>query len=205
MAGSSISERKTVLRSAALSQRNTLTREDFLALSGLAQTRALEFAPYRRAPAVALYSPIQNEVGTESIREHALKSGKKVFYPKLGGINLVELAQIYSAVDLIRGHLGISEPVAGACGAIPSQDGTVVFVPGLLFDAAGNRLGRGIGWYDRLRKKIGRTAVFAALAYEFQIVVDLPTDSWDEKVDYIITENRLIECGTTTSRTGAVS
>jgi 5-formyltetrahydrofolate cyclo-ligase len=205
MAGSSIGERKRALRSAALFQRNSLSREDFFALGGLAQARALEFAPYRMAQAVALYSPVQNEVETERIREHALKNGKKVFYPKLAGTNSVELAPVSSAADLVSGRLGISEPVAPASMPDPNQEGTVVFVPGVVFDSVGNRLGHGIGWYDRLLKKIGRRAVFVGLAYEFQIVADVPTESWDERVDFIITENRVIDCGTTPSQASAVS
>ena len=187
------------MRSAALCQRNSLAREDFFALGGLAQASALEFSSYLIAQAVTLYSPIQNEIPTEGIRDHALTSGKKVFYPKLVS-NSVELAEIHSAADLRNGRLGIAEPVGLPSRLTANQEGMVVFVPGLLFDSSGNRLGRGIGWYDRLLKKMGEGAVFVALAYEFQIIDEVPTEAWDEKVDYVITEKRVINCGTTPSR-----
>lgn len=205
MAGYSIGERKRALRSAALSERDSLGREDLFALGGLAQARALEFAPYRMARAIALYSPIQNEVATERIRDHALSSGKKVFYPKLAGPNSVELAQICSAGDLVSGRFGILEPAGIASALTPKTEATLVFVPGVAFDSAGNRLGRGIGWYDRLLKIVGRPAVFAALAYEFQIIAEVPTEPWDEKMDYIITETRIIDCGRAPSQANAVS
>jgi 5-formyltetrahydrofolate cyclo-ligase len=205
MSESSIGERKRALRSAALSQRNSLAREDFFSLGGLAQARALEFTPYIIAQAVTLYSPIQNEVPTDGIRDHALRSGKKVFYPKLAGANSVELAEIHSAADLGSGRFGISEPIGLPSLLTVNQEGMAVFLPGLVFDSLGNRLGRGIGWYDRLLKKMGKGAVFVALAYEFQIVGEVPTEPWDEKVDYVITEKRIIDCGTTPSRATAVS
>ena len=205
MSESSIGERKRALRCAALSQRNSLAREDFFALGSLAQARALEFTPYIIARAVTLYSPIQNEVPTEGIRDHALKSGKKVFYPKLDGAKSVELAEIHSAADLRSGCFGISEPVGRPSLWTSNQGEMVVFLPGLVFDLFGNRLGRGIGWYDQLLKKIGRKAIFVALAYEFQIVAEVPTEPWDEKVDYVITEKRVVDCGTTPSRATAVS
>lgn len=205
MSESSIGERKRALRCAALSQRNSLAEEDFLALGGLAQARALEFRPYIIAQAVTLYSPIQNEVPTEGIRDHALARGKRVFYPKLGDVSSVELAEVHSAADLVSGRLGISEPV-GPPSRLPANRGrTVVFVPGLIFDSRGNRLGRGIGWYDRLRKKTGKIAVFAALAYEFQVIDEVPIEPWDERVDYVITEKRVIDCGTTPPRATVVS
>ena len=205
MSESSIGERKCALRSAVLSQRNSLTREDVFALGSLAQAKALEFTPYVIARAVTLYSPIQNEVPTERIRDHALTSGKKVFYPKLAGANSVELAEIHSAADSGSGRYGIAEPIGAPSRLAANQDGMVVFLPGLVFDSLGNRLGRGIGWYDRLLKKLGHGAVFVAVAYEFQIVDAVPTEPWDEKVDYVITESRVINCGTTSSRETAVS
>jgi 5-formyltetrahydrofolate cyclo-ligase len=197
MSESSIGERKRALRSAALCERNSLAREDFFALGGLAQARALEFTPYMIAQAVTLYSPIQNEVPTEGIRDHALTSGKKVFYPKLAGTESVELAEIHSAADLGSGRFGISEPMGLPSLSTPAQRGMVVFLPGLAFDSLGNRLGRGIGWYDRLLKKMSKKAIFVALAYEFQIVDEVPAEPWDERVDYVITEKRVIDCGTT--------
>lgn len=193
------------MRSAALSRRNLLCPNDWVALGGLAQGRALEFPPYRSANAVILYSAIQNEVPTEAIRQDALKSGKRVFYPKLAGTNSVQLAEIRSGADLTQGHLGIDEPVTPPCQLSGDHEGLVIFVPGLVFDSCGNRLGRGIGWYDRLIKKIGRTAVIVALAYDFQLVANVPTESWDEKVDYIITETRVIDCSATAPRARAVS
>jgi 5-formyltetrahydrofolate cyclo-ligase len=205
MAAHSIVERKRALRSAALCERDSSGKEDLFALGGLAQARALEFAPYRMARAVVLYSPIQNEVVTETIRDDALNSGKRVFYPKLAGRNSVEIAQIDSAEDLVSGRFGILEAAGTASVLMPKKEATVVFVPGVVFDSAGNRLGRGIGWYDRLLRRIGRPAIFAALAYEFQIIADVPTEPWDEKMDYIITEARVIDCSKAPSQANTIS
>jgi 5-formyltetrahydrofolate cyclo-ligase len=69
-----------------------------------------------------------------------------------------------------------------------------MIVPGLAFDAQGNRLGRGGGWYDRLLGATGGAAVPVALAYEFQIVDEVPVRQWDRAVNYIVTERRVIDC-----------
>ncbi len=194
MSESSIGERKRALRVAALIQRGSLAREHFFSLGGLIQGKALAFTPYRTACTVILYSPIENEIPTEAIRDDALASGKRVFYPKLSGVDSVAVAEIHSAGELGSGRLGINEPRGSIHPLIGSLERTVVFVPGLVFDGEGNRLGRGIGWYDRLLKQLGEGTVFVALGYDFQMVDEVPTDRWDEKVHYIITDKRIIDC-----------
>lgn len=203
MWGSSVGERKHALRTAALFQGGSLAAERCFSLGDSIQARALAFTPYLTARAVILYSPIQGEVRTEKVRDDALASGKKVLYPKLSAANSVAVAEIHSTADLGNGRLGIREPVGSVHPLDRGLEALVVFVPGLSFDCHGNRLGRGIGWYDRLLKHLGKGAIFAALAYEFQIVDEVPTDTWDEKVHYVITEKRIIDCGTVQSITGS--
>jgi 5-formyltetrahydrofolate cyclo-ligase len=203
MSGNSVGERKRALRVAALFQRGLLAREHCFSLGGLIQARALEFSPYLTARAVILYSPIQSEVPTEKVRDDALASGKRVLYPQLSAANSVAVAEIHSVTDLRKGRLGISEPTGSVHPLNRELEGVVVFVPGLIFDCSGNRLGRGIGWYDRLLKQLSNGAVFVALGYDFQIVDEVPTDTWDERVHYVITEKRVIDCGTVQSITGS--
>ncbi len=199
MSRSSVGERKRALRVAALTQRGSLAREHCISLGSLIQARALGFTPYLTARTVILYSPIQNEVSTEQIRDDALARGKRIFYPKLSAANSVAVAEIHSAADLASGRFGISEPAGSTRAFNRELEATVVFVPGLIFDCHGNRLGRGIGWYDRLLKQLAKGTVSVALGYDFQMVDEVPTDTWDEKVHYVITEKRVIDCGTAQS------
>jgi 5-formyltetrahydrofolate cyclo-ligase len=194
MSGSSIGERKRALRVAALIQRGSLPREHVFSLGGLIQGKTLAFTPYRTARAVILYSPIQGEVPTEEIRDDALASGKSVFYPKLSAGDSVAVARIDSAADLGGGRFGIHEPTGSTSPLKSELDQGLIFVPGLVFDRHGNRLGRGIGWYDRLLKQLNNGTVFVALGYDFQVVDKIPTDMWDQKVHYVITDKRIIDC-----------
>jgi 5-formyltetrahydrofolate cyclo-ligase len=198
MSANSPGETKRLLRSTALSQRHALTRAQALSLSRLVQDRALEFAPYLAARAVALYSPIGAEVATEAIRDRAWADGKKVFYPKSGDPNSPELAEMPCGADFQRGRFGILEPAGNRLLETPER-GLLLFVPGVAFDVRGRRLGRGVGWYDRLLKRWEAKAVFVGLAYDFQIVGEVPAEPWDEKVHYVITDTRTIDCGTTRS------
>jgi 5-formyltetrahydrofolate cyclo-ligase len=190
-----VEENRDVLRKAAMSRRNSLSRANCRSWSSSIQARALELPQYLAARAVALYSPVQNEVATEAILEDALLAGKQVFFPKLHRRDGAEFARVTSKDELAIGRFGIAEP-AGTNGlALVDVAPMIVFIPGVLFDNRGHRLGRGGGWYDRALAQFGNRGFFVGLAYEVQIVERLPEQSWDQRVHYVITENRLIDCG----------
>ena len=74
-----------------------------------------------------------------------------------------------------------------------SSDVDLVIVPGVVFDVKMARYGRGLGYYDRFLSKLSGVKVIA-LAYDFQVSKrELKLDDWDIKMDYIITEKRVIQ------------
>ncbi len=188
-------ESRQRLRDGALVRRRALAPVDCFSWSGSIQRAALKLVEYRSARAVALYSPVQNEVDTSAILSDALKAGKKVFYPKLSKAEMTGFAQIRSSAEMVVGRHGILEPVGKEVLAPPDSEGLIVFIPGLLFDRQGHRLGRGGGWYDRVLNGLGNRGFFVGLAYEIQLVDDLPAESWDQRVHFIITEKNQIDCG----------
>jgi 5-formyltetrahydrofolate cyclo-ligase len=185
---------KTALRVAVLAQRNSLSNEKAESWSRSIQARVLEAPLYRSANAIALYSAVQNEAATEVLRDHSLHVGKRVFYPRLVPNRSLELVEIESATELIPGKLGIPEPVSeqvlSHCDAVD----LLLIVPGVAFDDHGNRLGRGHAWYDRVIRQWGSRATPVGLAYEFQVVDRVPVDPWDEKVLFLFTQERFIDC-----------
>lgn len=196
---------KEILRARAIQRRESLSASEAGPKSRLIQQRVLSFPVYLRSGAVALYSPSGNEVATEGIRDHALNTGKKLFYPKLDAGADLQWVRLEAADKMKPGRYGILEPIGVARPSQKDAEGLLVFVPGLAFDVHGNRLGRGRGWYDRALASLGDKARFIALAFEFQIVAEVPTDSWDRKVHHIVTERRVIDCGDLPSDSGWVS
>lgn len=189
-----MNQSKTALRVALLSQRNSITTEQAEAWSRSIQARLLETPLYRSANGIALYSSVQNEAATERIREHSLRCGKRVFYPRLVPNHSLEFVEIGPATELVRGKMGIAEPtgdkVLSHCGELD----LLLITPGVAFDANGNRLGRGQAWYDRVIRQWGSRATPVGLAYEFQVIDRVPVDPWDEKVLFIATQERFIDC-----------
>jgi 5-formyltetrahydrofolate cyclo-ligase len=185
---------KANIRARAASRRDALSGSDRELKSRLIQDRALGFPLYVDAPAVALYSAASNEVGTEAIREHAFATGKQLFFPRLDPNGGFQWVRLQGREQLSIGRYGILEPAGDEILAPATAGALVVFVPGLAFDLRGNRLGRGQGWYDRALAALANAARTVALAYEFQIVDCIPTDIWDRRVEYIISEERVVDC-----------
>ena len=192
-----LEESKPSMRRRLLAARESVSSDQRRSWSGLIQTGAVRFAPYLAATEVALYSPIDTEVDTQAILAHALASKKAVFFPRIGPDSSGWFFQVGAETDLRAGRFGINEPAGGLPLPVQAEDGAehaVIFVPGLAFDVDGDRLGRGGGAYDRMLTALKRQAIFVGLAFELQIMERLPTDEWDQKIHYVITEKRIIDC-----------
>ena len=88
--------------------------------------------------------------------------------------------------------------VAAAFGTrVPSDDAPVLtpellLVPMLAFDDRGYRLGYGGGFYDRSLAGL-KSPIAVGCAYDAQRVDDLPVDDHDRRLDWIVTETRILE------------
>ena len=92
--------------------------------------------------------------------------------------------------DQERGPFNIPQPSAKS----PLLDPDTVLVPLLAVDLKGNRLGQGAGHYDRALRRLRRSkpVVAVGIAWECQIVDEVPVDPWDEPLDYVATPDRLV-------------
>jgi 5-formyltetrahydrofolate cyclo-ligase len=68
----------------------------------------------------------------------------------------------------------------------------VILVPGVAFTRAGQRLGRGGGYYDRLLSALPAKAVRLGVCFELQIVDELPSEPHDMRVDGVVTEREVL-------------
>lgn len=192
-------DRKQALRGAVLAKRESLSATLVHAWGAEIQRLVLAFPAYRAAEAIALYSPVQNEVGTSEIGHGALAMGKRLYYPKVAG-GRSRVFRVRSESELVPGRHGIREPVGGQPLPHRGDVGLAVFVPGVAFDREGNRLGRGTGWYDRFLAGLDARVPRIALAYEFQLLEEVPVERGDLPVHTVVTEKRVIVCGAAEDR-----
>ena len=144
---------------------------------------------FQRSGTVCFYVSMSMEVNTRPMIEESLKAGKKVLVPLVDlenkELKLKEIRDLKK--DLAPGVLGILEPVAGTRDA-DVQEVQCVVVPGLGFDAQGNRLGRGGGFYDRFLARLPAKVPTIGLAFSFQVFPQIPLDGHDHAVEVVLTE-----------------
>ena len=132
-----------------------------------------------------------DELDVWPLLEESLKHGKIIALPYFDGDQGVYSArQIKDAVtDISAGKFGVREPIL-ECTEIPFDHFDLVLVPGMAFDLSGNRLGRGRGFYDRMLEKA--SGIKCGVSYDFQLVEQLPIESHDARVNFILTPTRCV-------------
>lgn len=150
---------------------------------------------YRSAASVMLFASFRSEVNTFSIIREALKDGKAVSLPRVA-INRGEIKtyRIRSLEELEEGYMGIQEPPADREREVPAEEVNLILIPGVAFDARGGRLGYGGGYYDRLTGRMTARPGLIALAFEEQVIDEVPVASHDIRVNRIVTDKRVIQC-----------
>jgi len=153
--------------------------------------RLFETVEYRRAEIVMLYLSMTHEVDTSQIALHCWSNMKRVLAPKVMWEQRRMLPiEINSLTNDVRdSERGFREPIGGM--PIPVADIDIVIVPGLAFDAWGNRLGRGLGFYDRFLCHRDFRGVACGLALEEQVVERVPAEERDVRLHMLVTERRV--------------
>ena len=147
---------------------------------------------WKNARSVLLFAPLANEPDIWPLAETALSANKILGLPRFKPSQETYVAGqvIDLAGDIVFGKFQIREPAA-SCSELPLDGFDLVLVPGLAFDLRGRRLGRGRGYYDRLLAEV-RGAKFG-VAFDEQIVAEVPNTSHDVCVDFILTPTRWLQ------------
>lgn len=152
-------------------------------LSERACERVLALNEYQRARIVLCYHSVGGEVDTVRLIERMRSDGKAVCLPAILGKGVMEARRMDR---LVPGPYGIPCPEGPR---VSPEEIDLVVAPGLAFDRLCHRLGQGGGYYDRYLPKC--RAVTIGLAFECQMVDDLPLEAHDIQLDYVATESNL--------------
>jgi 5-formyltetrahydrofolate cyclo-ligase len=179
---------KKALRQDILRKRSELPAEERKAKSREIENLLFNLSDVKTADIIMFYASFRSEVETHAMVRRALAEGKRVVLPKIKGrdLSLIEITDFDR--DVKPGVWAIPEPKGGQL--IEPGQIQVIIVPGAAFDDQGNRVGYGAGFYDKLLKEFKGATV--ALAFELQMVSDIPADAHDVPVQKIITEKRII-------------
>jgi len=179
---------KTSLRKQAAEARDRLPSEVRKFKSSEIEQRLCMLPEFHAAGVIMFFASFRSEVETGPMIRHALASDKRVVLPRVKGRQLALFEITDFDKDVSPGAWGIPEPVESR--PVSLSDIDLIITPGAAFDESGNRLGYGAGFYDRILPSFPGMTI--ALAFEVQIVPQVPTDKHDIPVMRIVTEKRVI-------------
>lgn len=140
---------------------------------------------FRTAQAVGVYMPLPDEVDVSPLFQ-CLE--KQLYIPAFDeAAGFYRLARL--TPELRTGRFGIPEPATPVFAAEREID--LIVVPGVAFDSAGRRIGRGRGFYDRLLPHYRAARI--GVCFDFQCLETLPAEEHDFPMDGVITEKRILK------------
>jgi len=143
---------------------------------------------FKQARVVMLYMSMPEEVDTAPLALRCWQTGKTVVVPKVSWDQRRMLPMEISSLQtgITSTGLGIREPASGK--PIPTNLIDLVIVPGLGFTAAGYRIGRGMGFYDRFLAQPDFIGQSCGLAFDEQIIDQLPILDHDVALGMLVTD-----------------
>ncbi len=140
---------------------------------------------FKHSQDLGFYAALPDEIDVSSIAQKALDLKKRVFFPKVRGRTMSFYEVFDLEKDLKPGKYGILEPIVSRAKK-RTQPLDLILVPGRAFDKKGKRLGRGVGYYDRLLQKWG-DSIRMGVAFREQIVTVVPSEPHDIDMDIVLT------------------
>lgn len=174
---------------AACLERSARIAERLLALESVAHARA-----------VALFWPIEkrHEVDLRSVDARLRERGVRVAYPVIdrdsGAMTFRFADTPDSMIEQSAYGISLYEPSPDQPEASPGELDVVV-VPALAVDPTGHRIGYGAGNYDRTLPRFVPPATSIAVAYDFQLIAEVPATEGDVQVHEVVTDARLLRAG----------
>lgn len=182
-------QKKAQLRQKFKQLRDALTAPAKKQLDLQIFNRLIASSAFQNAQKIGVYYSFSSEVDTHQIITEALKMHKKIFLPAVIDKDL-EFRQFNpEKIMLETGPYGIKQPSEESY-KINKNELDLIIVPGLAFDIELNRLGYGGGYYDRFLSNL--SCLKLALAYDFQVVRQLPASPGDIKMDALLTEKKAL-------------
>ncbi|MEB8288800.1 5-formyltetrahydrofolate cyclo-ligase [Klebsiella michiganensis] len=174
-------------------RRRALTPEQQTQFALQAADRMMAYPPVLLAQTVAVFLSFDGELDTRPLIDQLWRAGKRVYLPVLHPFspgNLLFL-HYHPSSDLVMNRLNIREPKLDVRDVLPLSQLDVLVTPLVAFDAAGQRLGMGGGFYDRTLQNWRQHPLQpVGYAHDCQQVDALPTEQWDIPLPAVITPSK---------------
>lgn len=210
---------KQGLRQSIIAARQIMAAAERAECSREITLKLLNLPSYKSAETVLGYMSFGAEFETGAWVQQSLRDGKQVLLPRVNSATRqLELFQVVDLQqDVAPGKWDIAEPLPQRCRRVEDSERIdFILLPGVAFARDGSRLGYGGGFYDKLLERIcldthrllphpspppvgegtkARQPVLVAAAFSMQLVAEVPQETTDRKIEWIVTENEVIDCG----------
>jgi 5-formyltetrahydrofolate cyclo-ligase len=183
---------KDPIRAAARARLKALSAEQRARAGAAIARHVWELPEIAGSHRLLLYASLPSEVPTDAIAGEARHRGIEVVYPRcLPETRQMALHRLDAGDELRPGLYGIREPDLD-CPLVRLEEIDAALVPGLAWDRAGGRMGRGAGYYDRLLGSTGWRGFICGLFFAAQEFDALPTSSLDVRLNAVVTEEEIM-------------
>lgn len=184
---------KSIIRKSILNDLNSLSTEWHQNQSSVIHKKVLIEETVKKAHIIGITLSAFPEVDTWKLIEELWRQGKRVAVPKCAPktrqMTFYEITS-FDQVEVV--YMKLKEPIPERTTKMEASQIDVLIVPGVVFDTRGYRIGFGGGYYDRfLSKYFGPTI---AMAFDSQVIAQVPVEQYDLPVQMIMTETKRIEC-----------
>jgi 5-formyltetrahydrofolate cyclo-ligase len=189
-----IREKKVVIRNEMVKKIEGFSESERENKTTRIEERLFDFANFIESRIPLLYLNLPAEVPAENIIRRCFNQNKVVILPVFAKdkktVSLLKVDDLDK--DLRPGPRGVLEPDPERCKKVPLDRVDIAIIPGIAFDEKGGRIGCGHGYYDWLIPELSPTTRKVALAFEEQIIPQIPMESHDKFVDIIVSDQRII-------------
>ncbi|MDC0057901.1 5-formyltetrahydrofolate cyclo-ligase [Pelagibacteraceae bacterium] len=182
---------KQNLRKILINKRDSIKKNSSKEFDAIAFDELKKYINFKEIQNIASFISIRSEISTNLLNKKIIELKKKLSFPVIER-NSKEL--IFKRADLNNsfklGKFNIPEPENESEEIIPQ----LFFVPCLGFDLNGYRIGYGGGFYDKTfakLKKLNFKFNTVGFAFDNQMQSKLPRESFDYKLDFVLTEKQL--------------
>lgn len=188
---------KQSIRKTIIALREQLPADLRAARSAAITERIAAMPQYQNATTVLGYMNFGSEFASALWVARVLADGKRLVLPKVNcqrnELDLYRVDDLES--QLAAGLWGIAEPVPERCERlIDLNEVEFALLPGVAFARDGARLGYGGGYYDKLLARMTHSPALVAAAFALQVVQDVPQEATDVRVEWLVTEQGIIDC-----------
>lgn len=186
---------KKELRKQVLTERKTFSKEYVEEVGRSIFQKIKEMDMYKKSETIMVFVSYANEVDTFPFIKDMIAEGKRVVTP----ISIFEDRSMKLAVTrsfpegFIETKYGILELPVDHEETVKEEEVDLIITPGVAFARDGRRLGYGGGFYDRLLSKKRKDTPTVCPAFSEFILDEIPTDKYDLLVDYIVTQDEIID------------